>query len=80
MRVLFTHAGGSGHSDPLVPIAEAMVSAGHVVTETLGYERLADTEDADTPHEIAPLRALDMAHQGAQVHLGRIGPARHASG
>jgi UDP:flavonoid glycosyltransferase YjiC (YdhE family) len=63
MRVLFTHAGGSGHSDPLAPIADAMRSAGHVVAETLGFEMLADTEDPDTPHEIAPLRPLDMAHE-----------------
>ena len=31
MRVLFTFAGGSGHADPLVPIAEAVRAAGHDV-------------------------------------------------
>ena len=31
MRILFTFAGGSGHLDPLVPIARAAAAAGHVV-------------------------------------------------
>jgi UDP:flavonoid glycosyltransferase YjiC (YdhE family) len=31
MRILFTFAGGSGHFHPLVPIARAAVTAGHVV-------------------------------------------------
>ena len=63
MRVLFTHAGGSGHSDPLAPIADAMSNAGHLVAWTPGSARPAGGEDAHTPHEIAPLHALDMAHE-----------------
>lgn len=31
MRMLFTFAGGSGHFEPLVPIARAAVAAGHTV-------------------------------------------------
>lgn len=31
MRILFTFAGGSGHFEPLVPIARAAQAAGHVV-------------------------------------------------
>ena len=31
MRVLFTFAGGSGHFEPLVPIARAVREAGHAV-------------------------------------------------
>ena len=31
MRLLFTFAGGSGHFEPLVPIARAAGAAGHSV-------------------------------------------------
>jgi UDP:flavonoid glycosyltransferase YjiC (YdhE family) len=31
MRILFTFVGGSGHFDPLIPIARAAEAAGHAV-------------------------------------------------
>jgi UDP:flavonoid glycosyltransferase YjiC (YdhE family) len=31
MRILFTFAGGSGHLEPLIPIARAAEAAGHTV-------------------------------------------------
>ena len=31
MRILFTFVGGSGHYEPLVPIARAALAAGHTV-------------------------------------------------
>lgn len=34
MRILFTFAGGSGHLDPLIPIARAAEAAGHLVAFT----------------------------------------------
>lgn len=34
MRVLFSFAGGNGHFQPMVPVARAVVAAGHVVACT----------------------------------------------
>lgn len=74
-RFLFTFAGGSGHADPLVPIARAARTAGHTVAfegsragantaETLGFSLLGATADPDQRSSaIAPLRAPDMAHE-----------------
>ncbi len=75
MRVLFTFAGGSGHADPLVPIAGVLRSVGHEVAflgrrsaassvEANGFPVLEEPahEDANA-HVIAPLRPLDMARE-----------------
>jgi UDP:flavonoid glycosyltransferase YjiC (YdhE family) len=45
VRILFTFAGGSGHFDPLVPIAHAAVAAGHIVAFT-GEPAMAPTVEA----------------------------------
>ncbi len=58
MRVMFTYAGGSGHREPLVPIADATGAAGHEVTL---QEEPRDRPDAT--RAIEPLRPLDMAHE-----------------
>ena len=34
MRILFAFAGGQGHFEPLVPLAQAAVAAGHDVAVT----------------------------------------------
>ncbi|MCE6996549.1 glycosyltransferase [Saccharothrix sp. S26] len=39
MRVLFTFIGGLGHFQPLVPLASAVVAAGHTVAVAAGPER-----------------------------------------
>ncbi|RKT54736.1 glycosyltransferase [Saccharothrix australiensis] len=46
MRVLFTFAGGAGHFQPLVPIARAVVAAGHTVAFAAGPARRAAVEAA----------------------------------
>ena len=78
MRVLFTYAGGSGHADPLVPIADAVRAAGHAaaffgrrsaadVLEASGFALFADTDDpalATGDHAaITPLLELDMERE-----------------
>jgi UDP:flavonoid glycosyltransferase YjiC (YdhE family) len=42
MRMLFTFAGGSGHFEPLVPMARAAQAAGHIVAFS-GEPALAPT-------------------------------------
>jgi UDP:flavonoid glycosyltransferase YjiC (YdhE family) len=75
MRILFTFAGGSGHADPLVPIAAAVRAAGHTVAfsgrrsgaavaEAQGFRLFADPADpTDGPQAITPLRTLDMENE-----------------
>jgi UDP:flavonoid glycosyltransferase YjiC (YdhE family) len=75
VRVLFTYAGGSGHADPMVPIAEAVAAAGHTaafagersgagVVEAQGFTLLGPPAEAVAASStIAPLRALDMEHE-----------------
>jgi UDP:flavonoid glycosyltransferase YjiC (YdhE family) len=77
MRMLFTFAGTSGHSDPLIPFAEAAQAAGHEiafaghhsVTPGLAkrgfttFSRTPTTTVADTPETITPLLAVDMARE-----------------
>jgi UDP:flavonoid glycosyltransferase YjiC (YdhE family) len=75
MRLLFTFAGGSGHVDPLVPIAEALRRAGHEVAfvgrrsaagsvEANGFPVLGEPADEGAdPGEIAPLRPLDVERE-----------------
>lgn len=41
MRILFTFEGGSGHYNPLVPVARVAESAGHTVAFACAPERLA---------------------------------------
>ena len=72
VRVLFTFAGGSGHANPLVPIASAVKAAGHIVAfaghhsgaavpEAQGFAVFTDPAGAtSTTPSIIPLLALDM--------------------
>lgn len=46
MRILFTFEGGSGHYNPLVPVARAAESAGHTVAFACAPERLAMVRSA----------------------------------
>jgi UDP:flavonoid glycosyltransferase YjiC (YdhE family) len=78
MRVLFTYAGGSGHADPLVPIAVAVRAAGHDVAffgrrsadaalDAEGFTLFADTDDralaAGDDAPITPLLELDLERE-----------------
>ena len=81
MRILFTFAGGSGHLLPLVPIARAAGSAGHVVAvagrpshapeiEALGFTALPTGSDADTPDVRTPLRPLNPRREDRVLREG----------
>jgi UDP:flavonoid glycosyltransferase YjiC (YdhE family) len=76
MRAMFTYAGGSGHREPLVPIAEALRAARHDVSF---QEEPGDRPD--TGGAIEPLRPLDMAHEYGVLrdfYAGREARARVA--
>lgn len=72
MRVLFTFAGGSGHVEPLLPIADALRVAGHTVAFAGQRSVLASLEAreftlfpdpaaaTDVQATIAPLLEVDM--------------------
>jgi UDP:flavonoid glycosyltransferase YjiC (YdhE family) len=75
LRVLFTFAGGSGHADPLVPIAAAVRSAGHDVAFAgrpsaagrvveSGFRVLEEPTGEPPPRAtIEPLVQLDMERE-----------------
>jgi MGT family glycosyltransferase len=75
VRALFTFAGGSGHAEPLVPIASAVLAAGHevafagrhaAVAPLEGYGFSLFPEPADTaagPATITPLLEVDMERE-----------------
>ena len=90
VRILFTFAGGSGHADPLVPIAVAARAVGHstafagrrsglTLAETLGFTIFADgdaTPGAD--RDVSPLLPLDMEREYAVLRDYYAGnEARH---
>ena len=70
MRLLFTFAGGSGHLEPLVPIARAAEAAGHVVAfagrpwmvpevDALGFDAFATGSDVGLTPRRLPLADVD---------------------
>ena len=81
LRILFTFAGGSGHLEPLVPIAQAAESAGHAVAfvgrpwmtaqiEALGFAAFEAGSDVGlTPHR-RPLAAIDVGREMRDVGEG----------
>jgi UDP:flavonoid glycosyltransferase YjiC (YdhE family) len=91
MRVLFTFAGGSGHADPLVPVAVAARSAGHDVAfagrrsaagtvEANGFALFARPADpSDDPPTITPLLEIDMEREYRvlrEYYAGRLARER----
>jgi UDP:flavonoid glycosyltransferase YjiC (YdhE family) len=94
VRILFTFAGGSGHAEPLVPVAAAAQAAGHTVafaggaaaTTSLRDRGFATFPDPDLSSAgfvaIAPLLEVDMAHEYEVLrdfYAGRSARARAAS-
>lgn len=81
MRVLFSFIGGSGHVEPLVPIARAIDAAGHTVALSCGaamastVERLGfpvfqlGTASASAPERL-PLRPIDMQREAREFRDG----------
>ena len=80
MRILFTFAGGSGHLEPLVPIARAAEATGHTVAfagrpwmlpvvEAFGFRGFAAGSDVGLTPRRVPLAAIDV-----QQDMGAVGP------
>lgn len=81
MRILFTFAGGSGHLEPLVPIARAAAAAGHEVAfagrprmvrqvEALGFRAFATGSDVGLTPQRRPLLALDAGREERDLRDG----------
>lgn len=94
MRILFTFAGGSGHAEPLLPVALAARAAGHTVAfaggapatarlRAQGFETFDDPELSSAGlTAIAPLVEVDLAHEDEVLrdfYAGRCAQARAAS-
>lgn len=81
MRVLFTFVGGSGHYEPLLPIAQAARAAGHTVAFACSPSMVATVENAaftvftigtssgNSP-ERRPLLAVDMEREERDLREG----------
>jgi UDP:flavonoid glycosyltransferase YjiC (YdhE family) len=93
MRILFTFAGGSGHAEPLLPIARAAQAAGHVVAiagrasvaarlQTRGFTAFPDGSDpGGGPPRRTPLLKLDPEREDRDLRDGfadRLARARAA--
>lgn len=74
MRMLFTCSGGSGHLEPLVPLARAAQAAGHAVAfaprpwmvpraEELGFEAVPAGSDEGLEPVTRPLLEVDMERE-----------------
>src|SRR5258706_15724047 len=81
MRILFTFAGGSGHLEPLVPIARAAEAVGHVVAfagrpwmipvvEALGFLAFAAGSDVGLTPKRLPLAAVDLQRDMQAIGFG----------
>ena len=92
VRVLFTFAGGAGHSEPLVPIARAAQAAGHEVAfagrpwvvaklQARGFAGFPDEEDPVEPlDEVKPLLKYDPERISNSNDEGAAPGARGAGG
>ncbi len=83
MHILFTFAGGSGHLEPLVPIARAAQVAGHTVAiagrpwmiphvEALGFTGFATGSDVGLLPKRLPLAAIDLERDVRAVADGFV--------
>ena len=89
MRVLFAFAGGSGHLEPLVPIARAMLEAGHAVAFTgrsavaervreLGFEMfVTGPPGPEAPSMRTPLLEVDLEREARVLRDGFAGRIAH---
>jgi UDP:flavonoid glycosyltransferase YjiC (YdhE family) len=85
VRVLFTFAGGSGHLEPLVPIARAVTEAGHAVAfsgraavaervRELGFEMfVTGPPGPEAPATRAPLLEVDIEREAQVLRDGFAG-------
>lgn len=84
MRILFTFAGGSGHFQPLVPIARAAESAGHTIKfagqpamvaaiETAGFAAIpTEGSTLSTTGERMPLLKVDIEREESDLREGFV--------
>jgi UDP:flavonoid glycosyltransferase YjiC (YdhE family) len=81
VRMLFTFAGGSGHLEPLIPIARAAEAADHVVAfagrpwmvpkvEALGFPAFATGSDVGLTPKRVPLAAVDLEREIRAIGRG----------
>jgi UDP:flavonoid glycosyltransferase YjiC (YdhE family) len=91
MRLLFAFAGGTGHFNPLAPIAAAAVDAGHTVAfagapslleriTAAGFTGFATGEPYLPPPSRLPLQSLDRDREDADLRDGfadRMARARY---
>ncbi len=81
MRILFTFAGGSGHLEPLVPLARAALAAGHDVAfvgrpwmvpkaEALGFVAFAAGSDLGLTPVRRPLTKVDREREIREFGAG----------
>jgi UDP:flavonoid glycosyltransferase YjiC (YdhE family) len=85
MRILFAFAGGSGHLEPLVPIAQAVRQAGHAVAfsgrsgvaervRELGFEMfVTGPPGPDAPSARTPLLEVDLERESRVLRDGFAG-------
>jgi UDP:flavonoid glycosyltransferase YjiC (YdhE family) len=93
VRALFTFAGGRGHAEPLVPVAEATRAAGHTVAlagrasvaadlQARGFTVFPDPDgQADAQQTVAPLLELSVAREERVLRdafAGRVARRRAA--
>lgn len=93
MRILFTFIGGTGHFQPLVPLARAAAASGHDVAvagngamvqtiEDAGFKAFPTSERRPPqPRVMPPLQPVDLAEDDAVLRDGFAGNGarRHAS-
>ncbi|HXT34864.1 MAG TPA: glycosyltransferase, partial [Chloroflexota bacterium] len=81
MRILFAFAGGSGHFNPLIPIARAAEAAGHTVAfagrpwmipvvEAAGFRGFASGTDVGGAPKRIPPRAFDPEREDRGLREG----------
>jgi UDP:flavonoid glycosyltransferase YjiC (YdhE family) len=81
MRILFTCSGGSGHLEPLVPLARATRRAGHAVAfaprpwmvpkaQELGFEAFPSGSDEGLEPVTRPLLEVDMEREFRDLRDG----------
>jgi UDP:flavonoid glycosyltransferase YjiC (YdhE family) len=84
MRLLATFSGGSGHLDPLLPVARACAEAGHDVAfagrpwmrsrvEAHGFRFFPAGDDRGLTPERRPLLPLDIAREEDDFRSGFVG-------
>lgn len=84
VRALFSFSGGNGHLEPMLPVARALVAAGHSVSFTCrrsmvsvveeeGFSASPSGPDLEEQSEITPLVELDAEREDRVLRYGFAG-------